>query len=121
MLIIASLFAFASCNSDDEPDYSLIVGTWSRIAETHFIENKKVEAVQTLVFNSDKTAKVIVSLYVDDNFIKDDELNCTYTYNGETLKLKSEYSDTPEVWNMRIAGDKLTIIDDDGPITFTRK
>lgn len=112
--VLFSMFAFASCNSNDKK----LVGTWKMtdIKESGYSAEEIQSALEmqstVYTFGEDKTAKVSMEM-----FGQTIDLDGTYELNGDTLAMTMTYMGQTDTQKMLIVGltnDELQLGSADG-------
>lgn len=124
MLLLATMISFTACGGDEPKEYedTSIIGTWIR-QEVISSSSDYITTIikQTQIFRTDKTCSATVEIYINDKFQRGYGYNYTYSYNGKILKLTGGESGKTSTYSAKIIGDKLSITNDDGTLTFTRQ
>lgn len=122
MLLLATMLTFTACSgdNDDEPDYPSIVGTWFRTYSSTS-GNYTITVEQTSTFHADNTVVAHMKMYMNDNLLRDRQFNYTYSYNGKILTMTEVDSGETQKYSVKILGNTLTLIGDNGESVFTKK
>jgi len=117
LLFALVLVSFASCSSDDDnmgdDGNSALIGTWA-MAES----GGGIEISVTATFNTNSSG-TIVSVITFDGTPETDTQSFTWSTDGNKLTLT--FDGETEILTYSIAGDVLTITDQDGDTVLTRQ